>query len=299
MISRTFGFILAVVAGVLLQRNQIYRVWLLLVGSGAGSELYSHIPAIPFISGFFFWLERRGILKTVRMSLGPGLVVMVAALAIWAIGVTAKEEYIRANLASWAMLSLVVWIMGSFILFYGPQAFRKALFPLGFLGFIVPIPSFILDPFINMLLVGSAEASNYTFKLLGVPVLRKGMVFDLPGLTIEVARQCSGVRSSLAFIMFALICAHLFLRRNLSKVLLLTSVIPMTIIKNGFRIVTLGLLGAYVDKVYLTNHWLHRSGGIVFFVAVILTIFVPTIWALKYVESVRLKRNEGRAREGD
>lgn len=298
MISRTFGFILAVVAGVLLQRNQIYRVWLLSVGSGAGSELYSHIPAIPFISGFFFWFERRGIFKTVRMSLGPGLVVMGAALAIWAIGVTAKEEYIRANLASWAMLSLVVWIMGSFILFYGPQAFRKALFPLGFLGFIVPIPSFILDPFINILLVGSAEASHYAFKLLGVPVLRKGMVFDLPGLTIEVARQCSGVRSSLAFIMFALICGHLFLRRNLSKVLLLTSVIPMTIIKNGFRIVTLGLLGAYVDKVYITNHWLHRSGGIVFFVAVILTMFVPTIWALKYVESVRLKRNEGRAREG-
>ncbi len=52
------------------------------------------------------------------------------------------------------------------------------------------------------------------------------------------------------------------------------SVVPIAMLKNGFRIATLSLLGAYVDERIIDSD-LHRKGGIVFF---LLALFL--LWAL-------------------
>jgi len=57
-------------------------------------------------------------------------------------------------------------INGGFIGFYGSRAFRKALFPLLFLIFMVPIPSAVLDGLIKIFLIGSAETSYAIFTVL-------------------------------------------------------------------------------------------------------------------------------------
>ena len=55
--------------------------------------------------------------------------------------------------------------------------------------------------------------------------------------------------------------------------------IPLLLVKNGIRIVTLSLLSIYVDPGFLTGS-LHRSGGILFFILA-LVILAPVLWILQ------------------
>jgi len=109
------------------------------------------------------------------------------------------------------MSGFVTWTIGSFIALYGKMAFQKALFPLLFIIFMIPIPSIFLDPIIRILQVGSAHAVNGIFKIIGIPYYRDGMVFEFIGVTIEVAKQCSGIRSSLAMLITSVVAGYLIL----------------------------------------------------------------------------------------
>jgi exosortase len=103
------------------------------------------------------------------------------------------------------------------------------------------------------------------FKATGIPYLREGFVFQLPGFSIEIAKECSGIRSSLALLITVVLAAHLFLRAYWQKAILAVSVLPIVLVKNGIRIATLSFLGIYVYP-GIFESFLHRSGGIFFFI---------------------------------
>jgi exosortase len=116
-----------------------------------------------------------------------------------------------------------------------------------------------------------------------VPIFRDGFLFTLPGLTIEVAEQCSGIHSGISLFLVAILAEHIFLKSGWRKLALVAAAVPITIAKNGLRIVTLGLLGAYVDRQVLSGP-LHKAGGIPFF-GVALVMLAVALWALRRGES--------------
>jgi exosortase len=175
----------------------------------------------------------------------------------------------------------MVW-MSAFILCYGLRAFRAGLFPLLLLLAMVPIPDVVLEHMIEWLQTGSAEVSYVIFDLVGIPVFRTGFTLALPGLTIEVAKECSGIRSSLAMLLISLLIGHLALRRAWTKAVLVLATVPLLIVKNGIRIVTLSVLSIYVDPRFLSGD-LHQRGGVVFF-ALALLLLVPVLKVLQHSE---------------
>ena len=178
--------------------------------------------------------------------------------------------------------ALLFWI-GSFILLYGINNFRKALFPLLFLGFMIPLPSMIMDKTIFFLQIGSTDLVNIFFKLTGLAYIRENFIFHLPGISIEVAKQCSGIRSSMALLITGVLAAYLFLNTNWRRLLLLIVIFPLVILKNGLRILTISLLAIYVDERFLTDSFLHRSGGFVFYIPVLLLLGL-FLWLLRKQE---------------
>ncbi|MBU1208025.1 MAG: archaeosortase/exosortase family protein [Proteobacteria bacterium] len=68
------------------------------------------------------------------------------------------------------------------------------------------------------------------------------------------------------------------------------SIFPITVVKNGLRIVTLTLLGNYVD-VRILGSELHKSGGIPFFI-VALVLLAPVLWALRKSEKKGLRTKD-------
>jgi exosortase len=184
-----------------------------------------------------------------------------------------------------ALAVLLIWV-GGFVSAYGLSAAREAAFPLLFLLLMIPLPERFLNWTIELLQRGSTEISYLLFNLVGVPALKQGFVISVPGISIEVAAECSGIRSSLALLITCLLAAHLYLRTPWKIIVFILLVIPLSVIKNGIRIVTLTLLSIYVDPRFLTGS-LHRDGGFVFFLLALLLLF-PVFLALERSEGHRL-----------
>ena len=160
--------------------------------------------------------------------------------------------------------------------FFRRRAFRAASFPLLFLLFAVPIPEPILSHLISFLQKGSANVAEVFLNLAGVPYLRRDLVFDLPGISIRVAEECSGIRSTLALLITTTLASYIFLKTGWRRMLLILVVVPMALIKNGLRIAGLTLLSIYVNPGFLTGN-LHRRGGIVFFMIALVPMAVLLI----------------------
>src|SRR5262249_62388208 len=109
------------------------------------------------------------------------------------------------------------------------------------------------------------------------PVLRQGMIFQLPGMTIEVAQECSGIRSSLVLFITSLVAAHLFLRTQWRRIVLVALVIPLGILRNGFRILVIGLLCVHYGPHMIASP-IHRQGGPLFFTLSLIPLFFLLWW---------------------
>ena len=153
---------------------------------------------------------------------------------------------------------------------------------------MIPIPPLMIDRATSVLKVASTETVAGLFTLTGTPYTREGFVFSLPTFTIEVADQCSGIRSSIALLITSLIAGHVSLRRWWWKVLLVLAVLPIAVFKNGLRIVTLSLLAIHSDPSFLVGR-LHHEGGVVFFLLG-LAMLAPVLAGLRWMERNRTGR---------
>jgi len=154
---------------------------------------------------------------------------------------------------------------------------------------MVPFPSNALNKIVLFLQKGSAEAAYGFFKASGIPVSREGFVFHLMTIDIEIAQECSGIRSALSLVITCVLAANFFLHTSWSRVLLIISTIPITILKNGFRIAALSMLGVYVDERILASD-LHKKGGILFFFIALVLVWVEIVLFRKAEGRLKLKR---------
>ncbi len=224
----------------------------------------SHIPLIPLISGYFFWRKRKKIFPAAGHSYFLGALAVLLSAAPYLIGKSQVGVLNENDQLFFMALSAVIFCFGGFLLLFGLDAFKAASFPLLFLFFMVPIPSFILNKAIFFLQTGSTYGADQIFKLTGIPFLHKGFAFSFPGLGIYVAHECSGIRSSISLLIMAVIMGHVFLARWPGRFLALLVAIPIAAVKNSIRIATLSILSLYVDRGFMYGK-LHRDGGIVFF----------------------------------
>jgi exosortase len=239
----------------------------------------SHLLLIPLLSAALVAYRRKEIFSSVRMAWGSGFALIAAGAGVAAIARLyrpwpgAREELALQTGA------LVILLVGGFMLVFGPRAFARARFALAFLVFTIPAPPALLDAGTGLLVQGSIRTTAALFTITGTPFEQQGGVFALSGLSIEITSACSGIRSSIALVLTALLAGHLFLRGAARKALLMTAVLPVAVLKNGIRIVTLSLLANYVDPAVLSGR-LHTEGGVVFF-GLALALLVPVLLLLR------------------
>src|SRR3989475_5533916 len=247
------------------------------------NDEYTHLLLILPVSATMILLEWKSQKPAVQahFRLGSVLLLMVVLL-------TGFANWRSAGLAddvqlSVGMLALVLWWIASFVACFGARAARTLLFPLVFLLWMVPIPSFVLNKVVEFLQAESAVAARLMFSLIGVPVSQQGFVLSIPGVNIEVARACSSIRSSAMLLVASMVLAQVSLRSPWSKAVVIAATVPLSIAKNALRIVTLSVLGTRVDPGFLTGR-LHHQGGIVFFM-ISLAVLVLLLWMLRRAEA--------------
>jgi len=254
-------------------------------------DTYSHILIVPFVAAALVLMRPQRFSEKAERSVGPAAALLLAgallAFLCWRYGSYLPE----GGPLALTILSLVALVWAGFLLVYGTRVFRSVLFPLLFLLLAVPPPQFLIDRLILWLQMGSAEVTYLLFRVTGTPVLRHEFVFYVPKFTIEIAKECSGIRSAVALMITCLLAGYLFLRSGWARLTLLVTALPVLVIKNGVRIVTLTLLSIYVDPGFLSGN-LHREGGFLFFLIGLLILW-PVLWGLQTIEA-RLTKRHGR-----
>jgi exosortase len=241
-------------------------------------ETASHILLIPLITAWLLYTERKPSQPESGFSIWPAMFFVVPSILMALFSLNCQACAAKTRLSGYAF-SLVLLVVAGFIFALGMAAARSSWFALAFLLFAIPIPDIFLGKIIYALQAGSAAIAEIFFNLSGAPVLRQGFVFRLPVMSIEVAQECSGIRSSLALLILALLVAHFSFRPFWKKLAFVAAGLCMMLVKNGIRIATLTLLANYVNPSFLTGS-LHHQGGIVFFL-VGLALLIPVYWALR------------------
>jgi len=248
---------------------------------------YSHVLLIPFISGFFVFVDRKKVFQNIQYDFVRGTGIILIGIVNYLIGRKFGGSLNQNDFLSMMCFAFIITWIGGFIFFYGIESIKKAPFPFMFLVFMIPVPQIILDFLIFFLIRGSAEVAYILFKITGIDFVRDNFSFYLPNLNIEVAKECSGIRSSIGLFITSVIAGHLFLKTGWKKAVLILSIFPITILKNGLRITTLSLLGAFVDRRILSSD-LHREGGKPFF-ALALILLITVLILLKRTEKKNRK----------
>lgn len=277
--------------------NKIWRLWggacflIVLLGAfaqplfvllnyAAKSELYSYILLVPFVSAYLLYLRRDQLPKNYATDLVVSIVFLVSGIAIlgfirW-LDVSGPELGGNARIILF-MLSFLCCLLAGGFFFLGRDWMRSAAFPLAYLIFMVPMPDAMVDALETASKYASADAANLFFHLSGTPVLRAGTIFQLPNITIEVAQECSGIRSSWVLLMTSILAANLFLKTQWRRFVLVIFIIPLAILRNGFRIFVIGVLCINMGP-QMIHSVIHRRGGPLFFVLSLIPLLLLLWW---------------------
>jgi exosortase C (VPDSG-CTERM-specific) len=254
------------------------------------SDFFSYIPLIPVISLYLIWSKRTELPRQVSVSWKGGAVAALGGFALlmgweWAVhsGWTPQpEDYLTCMTASY-----LLFLVAGCWLFFGGAISRAIIFPIAFLAFMVPMPTAMLDWVTLFFQQTSAAAASGFLTVAGMPVFLDDLTLHLPGYALVIAPECSGIHSTMVLLITAVLAGHLFLHSGWKRALLAMIVIPLAILRNGFRIFVISELCVRVSHTMIESP-IHRKGGPIFF-ALSLIPFFAILLLLRKSELPRAK----------
>jgi exosortase C (VPDSG-CTERM-specific) len=260
--ARRFGWWLAALAALFcIPLLQLLRLAL-------KDDLYSHVPLMPLVMLYLVWVVRHRLPRSASSSgVGAAVFAGVGVLALLAYGLVLVRgtSLLPNDRLALTIGAFVCLLLSAAFLCFGSHVIRAVAGPVSLLVFFIPFPTFVKNGLEIFLQYSSAEAAYWLFQLTDVPIHREGVTFVLPGITIKVAEECSGIRSSLVLFITGLIGGCMFLEKPVHRFWFSLVTIPLGIIRNGFRVLIIALLCVHVDP-GMIHSYIHRRGGPIFFV---------------------------------
>lgn len=256
---------------------------------GLESSVFSHILLIPLVSGYLAWTRPRGTDRTAPPRTGWAMALAAFAAGLIAVYFAAGWQTLpeQDRVALWT----TAFVFGFFAVCAWKlpgEVLRANLFPIGFVILMVPLPTAMHRGLETALQHGSADAAYGMLRLAGTPVLREGLVFHIPGISLEVAPQCSGIRSTLALFITSIVAGYLFLHSPVKRIVLTLFVIPLAVLRNGFRVFTIAELCVHYGP-QMVHTPIHHQGGPIFFALSLVPFSLLLWWLYRSEKSKRLR----------
>jgi len=255
---------LPVLASVVLAAALTYAYWdvaVSLVRQWSADGNYSHGFLILPAAAYFAWRRRARLAELPLQPRASGLVVVAGSLALLAAGVAASELFV-------ARVSVIGVLAGSVLFLFGLHHLRVLAFPLAFLLLMIPLPEIVFNQLALPLQLVASQVGEVTLRAFGIPVLRDGNVLELVGMRLEVAEACSGIRSIVSLLTFAIVLAQLGGASASRAWILVVATIPIAVLANATRVAATGLAAQQFGPAVVEGELHSASGMLVFLVAV-------------------------------
>lgn len=247
---------------------------------GFSALLFSHAPSVftdpledlsfgwyvPLFSLYVLYVERGKIIKSLGEPSWVGFVLTIPFLLLGFLGVRG----IQVRLEMVALIGLLVTVPWAF---FGRETAKALLFPAGFLLFCLPLATFLDVITVHLRLFGTGMAYAI-LKGVGAAVTRTGTMLAAAdgSFAIDIAAPCSGLRS--IFALMALTAGYAYFNQPTwaRRALLFASAVPLAVLGNVMRILTICLVGTYASGDFATGFYHDYSGYVVFLVAIVLMV---------------------------
>ncbi len=172
--------------------------------------------------------------------------------------------------------------MGLIGFLYGVQITKTLSFPILYLLLLVPPPFGVLDSITLPMRHGISVATELILNFANYPISRKGLLLTIGYQDIFMGEPCSGFRSLITMFSLILVYVHISKVTITKKLLLTTFIIPMSLLGNLVRVLTLCLITFYFGE-EVGQGFFHNFSGIV--------IFIITILGMMGLEALMEMRN--------
>jgi len=231
------------------------------------TEQEGHGPLIMLAAAWLAWQQRKKLRSVdMRPAFAAGWIILILSLLVMA--VTRSQDIPMIEVAT-----QIPVILGCLLLVGGWPLARLFAFPLAFLIFSIPPPGWLLDAFTVPLKVWISDVvSNFLYNL-GYPVAQNGAMIMIGSYELMVKDACSGINSIFALSAIGVFYVHEFVPDSpIRRLILILSIVPITVLANVFRVVTL-VLGAYYLGVDTIEGLFHDLTGISLFIFALALFF--------------------------
>jgi len=239
-----------------------------------GHSNNSHGMLVPLVSLYFVWQKKDGLRSVPLSSSSWGGFLLGGSLLLYVISYAGEVAFATR-------LMMVISLMGMILFNYGRECFRKIVFPLFFLFFMIPIPTSLIQPVTLPLQFIATSISASIIRLFSIPVLQEGNMLYFVQTQLEVAEACSGLHSIMALTMLSVIFAYLTDKGLLSKITLIASAIPLAFLANIIRVSGTGILAHYFGE-KIARGFLHEFSGMAVFIFGFTILFLEYLLITKY-----------------
>lgn len=210
-------------------------VFLSLLKQWRSNEIYSHGFLIPFISFYLLLYKRDSIaecrLKPDYLAGFPAVAFSLMCLLVGKLaGILVLEE-----------ISIVFSIAAILLLLFGRSLLRVVWFPVVYLFLMIPMWDLFTDSIQHPFQILSASIGVGILKWIGIPIYHNGIFIELPGITLEVAKACSGVNYLISILAVGIPLSYIYTRRMLKRATILFSSVVIALLSNGIRVCFVGL----------------------------------------------------------
>lgn len=232
-----------------------------------GQEI--HGPIVLAVCFYLLWRQRHLLREppSNQTQLILGWAFLIFGLLLYAIGDSQAIFLFSVG-------SQVPVLLGTVLITRGNPAFRRAWFPMLFLLFMVPLPSFLVSTLTGPLKQHVAALSEQTLYLLHYPIARNGVILTIGAYQLFVAKACSGLHS--IFSLFAVGFLYLYVAHHgsvLRNTILAASILPIAFLCNVVRVITIALITFYLGNA-AGQGFLHGLAGIMLFVLAALSLLL-------------------------
>jgi exosortase len=255
------------------------------------TEQEGHGPLIMLAAVWLAW-QQRDKARSIALRPAPVAGWTILLLSLLLMAVTRSQDIPMVEVAT-----QIPVLLGCLLLVGGWPLARVFAFPLAFLIFSVPPPTWLLDAFTVPLKVWISDIVSNLLYDLGYPVAQNGAMIMIGSYQLMVKDACSGMNSIFALSAIGVFYVREFVANHpVRKVILILSIVPITILANVFRVVTL-VLGAYYIGVDTIEGLFHDMTGIALFVFALVLFFLldRVLIAIEYLAG-RVFGSKGAAR---
>lgn len=226
-----------------------------------GETDYEHGILFPFVILGLIIYRFKDLREAAANDKGSflGLVAVFAGAVLYAIAYRTFQPRIAAG-----GLPFLLW--GGCYFLWGWRVAKLLTFPLFFFWLAVPLPSF-QHATVQLQLIAT-KLTELGAGLFGVETIVKGTTI-LPASgdwkPLEIAGGCSGIRSLMALMMISAAWAYIAKIRFWQRVVLFLMALPISIIGNALRLISVFVIAEYGDHEWAAGTWHDWSGLLLFY----------------------------------